>query len=173
MLAAAISSQRLNGIAPRFVMAFGLLLGGVGLALLSRLDVHSGYLEHVLPGLVILGLGMGLVIPHALNLATFGVQPGEAGVASAMFNVAQQTGASLSTALLNTAAAGAAVSYLAAHGHSATAAVQAQVHSYNTAALWGSAILLAGAMAAVGLINAPAGDARSMTVDAEAPSAPD
>lgn len=156
MIAVAISSQRLANIAPRFVIGFGLALGAAGLALLSGLGGDSAYVTAVLPALVMVGLGMGMVIPQALNLATFGAKPGEAGAAGAMFYVSQQTGASLITAVLNTAAAGATASYLTVHGTSTRASLAAEVHGYNTASLWGSAILLGAAAIAVAMIDTPA-----------------
>jgi hypothetical protein len=127
-------------------MGGGLLLGAAGMALLARLDADSGYLLDTLPSLVMIGFGMGLVLPQALNLSTFGVRPQEIGVASAMFNVAQQAGASLDTALLNTLAASAAAGYGAGQ-------VANQVHGYNMASLGSAVILLVAAVVAVVVIN--------------------
>jgi hypothetical protein len=124
-----------------------------GMALFTRLDISSAYTTDILPALIMIGLGMGMVVPNALNLVTFGVQPGEAGVASAMFNVSNQIGASLGTALLNTAAAGATAAYLASHGPGLQTGLEAQVHSYNTATLWGAGILAVAGLIALTLID--------------------
>lgn len=165
ILAAAIASQLMNRIPPRFIMGPGLLLGAAGMLALTRLDVGSAYPTDVLPALIMIGFGMGMVLPSALNLATFGVRPGEAGVASAMFNVSNQVGASLAIALLNTAAAGATAAYLASHGQGSL--VEAQIQGYNMATLWGAGILAIAGVVALTLIDARLGQ----SPDAEAPAA--
>jgi len=76
--------------------------------------------------------------------ATLGVGPREAGVASAVAATAQQIGASVGTALLNTIAAAATVTYLAARPAASQAA--ALVHGYGAAAGWAAAILAATAV---------------------------
>src|SRR5262249_40078286 len=92
------------------------------------------------------------VMVPAFSTATLGVDPREAGAASAIVNTAQQVGGSVGTALLNTIAAGAAAGYLVAHG--AGAAGAALVHGYSAAAGWGAAILLAAGLVATISINA-------------------
>jgi hypothetical protein len=67
----------------------------------------------VLPGELIVGLGMGLVMAPAMNYATHGVRPEDAGIASATVNTSQQIGGSIGTALLNTVATSATADYLA------------------------------------------------------------
>ena len=55
--------------------------------------------------MLLLGLGMGTAFMPAMSLATHGVEPRDAGVASAMVNTSQQVGGAIGTALLNTIAA--------------------------------------------------------------------
>jgi len=88
----------------------------------------------------------------AFSIGTLGVDARQAGVAAATVNTASQIGASLGTALLNTIAAGATVAYLASHGRSLAA--QALVHGYSSATVWGTAILVLGAVLSAVLINA-------------------
>ncbi|MEU7889992.1 MFS transporter [Microbispora bryophytorum] len=163
MLAVGLGSRLMTTVAPRFIMGTGLLLGAVGMALLTRLDADSAYASGVLPSFILIGIGMGLVLPAALDLSTFGVRPSEAGVASAMFNVSQQAGASLDTALLNTVAANGAAAYLAANASS----VQSQVHGYNLATGWAAGILLVAALAALLLIDTRLGKTTPMTPSPE------
>jgi hypothetical protein len=85
----------------------------------------------------------------AFSTATLGVSQRDAGVASAVAGTAQQVGASVGTALLNTTAASATAAYVATH-HFAPVA-DALVHGYATAAGLAAAILLAAAVA-VGLL---------------------
>ena len=74
--------------------------------------LHTSYVSHVLPYLIVLGIGFGLSVAPAFSTGTLGLAPQDAGVGSATLNTAQQVGGSIGTALLNTVAAGAATSYL-------------------------------------------------------------
>jgi hypothetical protein len=121
-------------------------LAAVGLALLAQLGVHASYATQVLPGLSLVGAGLGLVFPPATNIATLGVNAADAGVASALVNTAPQVGGSIGTALLSTLAASATSSYLAGTQASANLAARAAVHGYTTAFWWSAGIFAAGAL---------------------------
>ena len=126
----------------------GMVLGLISMLLLTRLTPSSSYAADVLPSLLILGLGMGLIFAPAFGTATLGVPTNEAGVASAMVNTSQQVGGSVGTSLLSTLFASSAAAYAASHVRTANAAAAAQVHGYTTAFWWASGIF------AVGLIVA-------------------
>ena len=95
---------------PKPLVVVGMLLGAGGLFWFSFLTPESGYAAHVLGPLLMIGLGMGTAMSTSINTATYGVEPGDAGVASASVNTMQQVGGSVGTALLSsiagTAAAG-------------------------------------------------------------------
>jgi EmrB/QacA subfamily drug resistance transporter len=139
-------------LVPRFgtrrLVTLGMVLGGIAMLILTRVTVDSSYATHVLPGLMVMGLGLGLVMAPAMSTATLGVERHDAGVASAMVNTGQQIGGSIGTALLSTLAAGAAHSYGAAHGPAADMVAQAAVHGYTTAFVWSAGIFAAGALVA-------------------------
>jgi hypothetical protein len=99
---------------PRVLIAGGMLLGGGAMIYLTRLTATSGYASAVLPALMVIGLGFGMIIAPAINTATAGVQPRDSGVASALVNTMQQVGGSVGTAALSTIALTATTSYLAA-----------------------------------------------------------
>lgn len=104
---------------------------------LTGLGLDNTYATHVLPPLVVTGLGIGLIMAPAMSLATSGVASDDAGVASASVNTMQQIGGSIGTALLNTLAASAATSYLV--GKDPTDKLnqaQAALESYSTAYWW-------------------------------------
>ena len=148
---ATLSSQLLPRIGPRPLMGAGFLLAATGLAVFTQVSPDSAYLIHILPAELMVSLGMGTAFVPLSSTALIGVDPADAGVASALVNTTQQTGGSLGVSLLNTVAASATTGYLAAHhaaGRSVIAA--AAVHGYTTAFSI-SALLLAGA-AAVALI---------------------
>ena len=133
-------------LGPRPLVVAGMLCGAIGMGGLTRLGLHSSYIAGILPWLIVLGLGFGLIFAPAINGATNGVAPTEAGVASAMVNTMQQVGGSIGTALLSTLAAGATARYITAHGHSATGTALGGVHGYTVAFELSAAIFVAGAV---------------------------
>ena len=117
MVTATLATARL---APRFgsrpLVPAGMLLAAAGMFLLTRLGVDSTYAADILPALLPLGLGMGLIFAPSMSAATAGVAASDAGVASAMVNTTQQVGGAVGTALLNTLFAAAITDYVATHG---------------------------------------------------------
>ncbi|MGD0394887.1 MAG: MFS transporter [Acidimicrobiales bacterium] len=154
ILGAALSSRLLPRLGPRSLMVGGLLLGAFGLIWFTRLGVGSTFAPHVLPPEVLVSFGMGVAFVPMSSTALIGVDPRDAGVASALVNTTQQVGSSLGTALLNTIAASAAATYLVSHAHTAGAARAAMVHGYTTAFSVSAVLLLLAAAAAAGLIRA-------------------
>ena len=148
MIASSVTSAQvlLPKIGPRILMAGGMLIGAAGMGLLSQIAVDSSYATHVLPGLVLMGLGLGASMATAFQGATSGVRHDDAGVASAMVNTSQQVGGSIGTALLSTIAASAVTDYLAGKQVDALTAAQAQVASYTTTFWWATAIFVVGAV---------------------------
>ncbi|MET7455251.1 MFS transporter [Streptomyces sp. NPDC005574] len=136
-------------VGPKAVIPLGFAIAAVGMAWLTGIGNTSSYTSAVLPQLIVIGLGLGLVMPPAMQLATGGVAAEDAGVASATVNAMQQVGGSIGTALLNTLAATAATNYLA--GRDVTSkAVQAQatIESYTTAFWWSAGFFAAGTVIA-------------------------
>jgi EmrB/QacA subfamily drug resistance transporter len=137
-----------NLLIPRFgpkpVVPVGMGMAAAGMAWLTGLNLTSSYATSVLPALVVAGLGLGLVMPPAMSLATSGIRPQDAGVASAMVSTMQQIGGSIGTALLNTLAASAATNYLAGRRPSPAVLAQAQLHSYSTAYWWSAGFFVVG-----------------------------
>ncbi len=148
----------LTRVSPRIAVPSGLVLAGVGMALLTNIGVHGNYVADVLPTLLLVGIGLGLVFAPAFTLGTLGVDRDDAGVASATINVAQQIGGSIGTSLLNTIAATAATSYITAHAASITSAAGKQlvtanglIHSYHVV-FWVAAGIYLGAAVLTGLL---------------------
>ncbi len=139
-------------IGPRDLIAAGMLLGAAGLALLTQVTATSSYASSVLPALIILGLGFGMVFAPAINMATFGVARQDSGVASALVNTMQQVGGSIGTSALSTVALTVAASYLVAHHTSPLAPAIAATHGYTQAFTISAALLGAGALLALILL---------------------
>ena len=89
----------------RAVLLTGLALVVAGLVLLTRVPATGGYGPHLLPALVVFGLGGGLTLPMLATLGMSASTPADAGVVSGLFNTTQQIGAALGVALLSTLAA--------------------------------------------------------------------
>ncbi|MEU7580441.1 MFS transporter [Streptomyces sp. NPDC041068] len=85
---------------PYTLMAVGLVLIGVGTALWMSTPHQGNYLLHILPGLVISGIGQGLNFPSMTSSALTGVEPDRHAVAGAVNVVAQQIGASVGVAVM-------------------------------------------------------------------------
>ena len=141
---------------PKPIVPIGLLVSAAALFGLHLVGLHSSYVSHVLPYLLVLGVGFGLSVAPSFSTGTLGLAPQDAGVGSATLNTAQQVGGSIGTALLNTIAASAATSYLAGLALSPANLQKALLHSYTTAFLWSSLIFVAGAVVA-GLVLRPGG----------------
>jgi EmrB/QacA subfamily drug resistance transporter len=132
---------------PKIMVPIGMALAVIGMVLLTRLNLTSTYAADVLPPLMIIGAGMGSIMPASMQTATLGVDRQFAGVASAMVNTSQQVGGSIGTALLNTLAATAATNYVAAHLPATPAvAMSAAIQSYAVAYWWGAGFFAFGAL---------------------------
>src|SRR5207253_6967589 len=94
----------------------GMSLAAAGLLVLSRVPVDGTYLANLLPGLLLMALGMGLTFVPITLIATTNVDPSDAGLASGLLNTAQQVGGALGLAILATLAADRTTSSLAALG---------------------------------------------------------
>ncbi|MEU5085443.1 MFS transporter [Streptomyces sp. NPDC021356] len=136
-------------LGPKAVLPLGFAVATVGMAWLTGIGTGSHYVSAVLPQLVVTGIGLGLVMPPAMQLATGGVAAEDAGVASATVNAMQQVGGSIGTALLNTLAASAATDYLSGRDASSKLVrAQATIESYTTAFWWSAGFFAAGAVIA-------------------------
>ena len=156
-----IGARLMTRVRARFLMGPGFLVAGLGMLLLTQLEIGSSYTTLLLPAMVLLGLGMGTAFMPAMSLATTGVEPRDAGVASAMVNTSQQVGGAIGTALLNTIAASAKTSYLKDHIAGATTkpqqqlvGLQSMVHGYSTAIAFAVGILAVAALIAFTFVNA-------------------
>lgn len=153
-----ISARLLPRVRPRSLMVPGLLLAAGAMTWLTQLEVGSAYTTHVMPGLLVLGLGMGMTFMPAMSTATSGVRGTDAGVASATVNTAQQVGGSIGIALLNTVATSATATWITEHGAADPVAVAtATVHGFTTA-MWVSvgALVSAALVALVAVTLRPA-----------------
>ncbi|MBO1334847.1 MFS transporter [Streptomyces sp. VRA16 Mangrove soil] len=165
-----VAARLLHVVPPRLLIVPGLVVAAGGLAIVAQVGTEPAYASHVLPGMILLGLGMGTAMMTSVSLATGSVAPQDAGAASATFNTAQQVGGSIGTALLNTIAASATTRYATAHAGPGVdrraLAAEATVHGFNVATWWAMGSVLLGALVAGIVVNAPS----APTTATEAPA---
>jgi EmrB/QacA subfamily drug resistance transporter len=124
----------------------GMSVAGIGLILLSRVSADGAYLTDVLPGLVVMGLGLGLTFVPLTLIGTTNVATDDAGLASGLFNTSQQVGGALGLAILSTIAANRTADRLTSLGHPASAHEHAQalVSGYHVGFLAGAGLMAIG-----------------------------
>jgi EmrB/QacA subfamily drug resistance transporter len=171
-LAAGISSRLFARIGTRPVTVAGALLAAAGIYWVSRIPVHGAYLTDLLPGLLVMSVGLGGVFVAVTTAANTGVPPEQAGVAAGLLNTSLQLGAALGLAILS-AIATAHTHHLLAAG---TGPVAAATGGYRRALMVASLFLLAAAVIALRASNSrtttPAAETRSRAADAAAPAVP-
>jgi len=162
--ATTVNTKILARTGPRPLVPPGMVLGALAMLWFTTLPADGSYVAHVLPGLIAMGVGMGLIFAPTFATATLGVDRADAGVASAMVNTAQQVGGSVGTALLSTLSASAVSGFVADHPAGAATLAQASVHGATTAFAWSAGIFALGAVVSLALLPggrpaaAPAGE---------------
>ena len=139
-------------VGPRNLIVSGMVLAGGAMTYLTQLTVSSSYAVQIVPALVAMGLGFGMIFSPAINTATAGVARKDSGVASALVNTMQQVGGSIGTAALSTVALTATASYLTAHHAGQLATATAAVHGYTVAFTVSAVLFGVGAVVAVLLL---------------------
>ncbi len=134
---------------PRVLIAAGMLLGTGGMVYLTQVTVNSSYVGGVLPALLILGLGFGMIFAPGINAATARVSREDSGVASALVNTVQQVGGSIGTSALSTIALTATAGYLVDHHAGPLAPAIAATHGYTVAFAISAALLGLGVILAI------------------------
>ena len=147
VIGAGVSQQLIRQIGVRSVPLIGLAMSSAGLFLLGRLPTHGSYASDLLPGLMLMSIGMGLTFVPVTLIATTNIEPSDAGLASGLFNTSQQVGGALGLAALSTLAAS-----RTRHLHS-VAHETALVRGYHAAFIVGGALMVVAAILIVLLIR--------------------
>lgn len=142
---ATAASQLLARVGTRALIVSGAIVTAGGLYWLSRIPVHGSYVSDLLPGMLVLSVGIGPVFVAVTTAANAGVPAEKAGLAAALLNASQQTGAALGLAVLTVLAADRTHDLVASH----VLGAHAQTAGFQRALFVGSIFCLAGA--AVGL----------------------
>jgi MFS family permease len=102
VLSVGFSARLIIRFGARATLLPGLVLIAVGLALFQRAPVNGSYLNDILPVMLLLGVGAGLAFPSLMTLAMSGATPSDAGLASGLVNTTAQVGGALGLAVLAT-----------------------------------------------------------------------
>jgi EmrB/QacA subfamily drug resistance transporter len=148
-IAAGISSQVLARTGTRPVIVAGSLIAASGVYYLSRIPVHGSYLADLLPGLVVMSLGLGAVFVAVTTAANAGVPADKSGLAAALLNASQQVGGALGLAIFSALATSRTSDLLASHASPA----EALTSGFQRALLASSLFLLAAAFVALRITN--------------------
>jgi len=97
--AAGLASQLLTRVGTRPVIVAGALIAAGGIFWLSRISVGGSYLSDLLPGMVVMSLGVGPMFVGVTTAANAGVPGDKAGLAAALVNASQQVGGALGLAI--------------------------------------------------------------------------
>ena len=132
VVGAGLAQQGIRRFGVRPVSLVGMAIAAVGLFLLSGVPTNGTYLTDLLPGLGLMSIGMGLTFVPVTLIATTNIEAEDAGLASGLFNTAQQIGGAIGLAVLSTIAASRTSSVLVPHA-SAAEKVSAVVDGYQLA----------------------------------------
>jgi EmrB/QacA subfamily drug resistance transporter len=112
---AGLATNAIPKVGTRPIIATGALLGAGGVFWLSRIPVDGTYLADLLPGIVIMGCGVGLVLVGVQNAANGGVPADKAGLAASLITASFQLGGALGLAVFTSLATSRTNDLLATH----------------------------------------------------------
>jgi EmrB/QacA subfamily drug resistance transporter len=144
-----VAGQLVTRVGVKPVLVVGMAALTAGLLFFTRVSVGGSYVRDLLPGFLILGVGIGFSFVPISIAALAGVKPAEAGLASGLINTSQQIGGALGIAALSTIA----TSRTADSVGSGSALPVALVDGFQSAFLVGAIVAALGLVAALTLIR--------------------
>jgi EmrB/QacA subfamily drug resistance transporter len=99
-----VAAQLVTKIGVKPVLVAGMVALALGLAYFTQISVGGSYVDDLLPGFLLIGLGLGFSFVPISIAALAGIEPAEAGLASGLINTSQQIGGALGIAALATIA---------------------------------------------------------------------
>jgi MFS family permease len=104
ILWSAVAAQLVTRVGVKPVLVTGMTALTAGLVYFTQVSVGGSYVANLLPGFLLVGIGLGFSFVPISIAALAGVQPAEAGLASGLINTSQQIGGALGIAALSTIA---------------------------------------------------------------------
>jgi hypothetical protein len=143
-----VAQKGIQVLGPRLQVVVGIVFAAAGMFYLTALPWNGTYAADLLPGLMLIAVGMGQTFVPITLMATTGVADSDSGLASGLLNTSQQVGGALGLAVLSTLAADHTSSAIAGLGHAPSAPERAAalVGGFTTAFTVGGALMVAGAV---------------------------
>jgi EmrB/QacA subfamily drug resistance transporter len=144
-----VAAQLVNRVGVKPVIVAGMAFLTAGLLYFTQVSVGGSYLGDLLPGFLLIAVGLGFSFVPISIAALAGVQGSDAGLASGLFNTSQQIGGALGIAALSAIATSTTENGVA----SGTAVPQALTDGFQAAFIWGGIIAAAGILIALVLVR--------------------
>jgi EmrB/QacA subfamily drug resistance transporter len=145
----AVAGQLVTRVGVKPVLVVGMAMITISLVFFTQVSVDGSYVTDLLPGFLVIGVGIGFSFVPISIAALAGVQPAEAGLASGLINTSQQIGGALGIAMLSTIATSATEDSLA----TGSILPEALVDGFSSAFLVGAIVAGLGVIAALTLIR--------------------
>jgi MFS family permease len=145
----AVAAQLVTRVGVKPVLVTGMTTLTVGLVYFTQVSVGGSYVGDLLPGFLLIAIGIGFSFVPISIAALAGVEPAEAGLASGLINTSQQIGGALGIAALSTIA----TSWTQDSVQSGNALAVALTDGFHAAFVVGAGIALVGVVAALALIR--------------------
>lgn len=142
MVTAGVCSVLIGRTGTRPIIVASALVAAGGMFLLSRIPTNGTYASDLLPGLLVMGVGLGALLVTVTSAANAGVPPDKAGLAAGLLNTSQQIGTALAIAVFSALATSRTDSLLAA----GVATPDALTAGYSRAVLGGAVVVAAAAV---------------------------
>jgi EmrB/QacA subfamily drug resistance transporter len=149
VLSVGFAERLIMGVGPRAALIPGLVFVAIGLVLFAQVPVDASYVTDMVPSMILLGIGAGLVFPSLMTLAMSGATQEDSGLASGLVNTTLQVGGALGLAVLATLST-TRTDNLLASGESTASAL---TDGYQLAFIVGAGIVVAAIAVAFGLLE--------------------
>jgi len=149
ILWSAVAGQLVTRVGVKPVLVVGMAMLTAGLVFFTQVSVDGSYVDDLLPGFLLIGVGIGFSFVPISIAALAGVRPAEAGLASGLINTSQQIGGALGIAVLSTIATSRSEDAAA----SGAVLPEALVDGFSASFLVGAIIAAAGLVAALTLVR--------------------
>ena len=145
----ALAAQLVTRVGVKRVLVIGMVFLTAGLAYFTQVSVGGSYAGDLLPGFLVIAVGMGFSFVPISIAALAGVQPSEAGLASGLINTSQQVGGALGIAALSAVATSTTADQLAAGSQRALALTD----GFQAAFVGGAAVAVVGVLVALFVVR--------------------
>jgi EmrB/QacA subfamily drug resistance transporter len=166
----AVAAQLVTRIGVKRVLVIGMVFLSAGLMYFTQVSVGGSYVADLLPGFLVIAVGMGFSFVPISIAALAGVKPSEAGLASGLINTSQQVGGALGIAALSAIATSTTTDQFATGAGRAVALTE----GFQAAFVAGAAVAIVGVLVALFVVRgsdiatAPAAIAPEMEAALEA-----